>query len=186
VLPGVKLIQPVTQGQYDGLCALYCIINGIRLVLAPHKQLSRTETGKLFACGIRFIDEEASLSRAVRRSVGVRTWPRLAERLRARAQRMTGIQMTLERPLASSSPMPPDEAIAAIERLILARRAPMVFLRGKYRHYTVICGFSSASLRLFDSAGFQRVQRSSCCTTSELPSLHRIHVPSLITLAAFP
>lgn len=153
-------------------------------MLAPHRELTTKEVRSLFSSGIKYIDSEASLSRAVRFSVGRRLWPRLAERLSIRAQAMTGIPLILDQPLSSAALSSPEEAFGAIEKMILRKQAPMAFVRGKYRHYSVVCGYTPVSLRLFDSYGYHWVRRSSCGTAESPKSLHRFHMASLIAVSA--
>ena len=183
-LPGVQLINPLNQGDLDGLCGLYCIINAIRLVLAPHRELQDREARLLFRAGLRFIDEQSNLLRAVPKSVGRKRWPLLAERLSVSAERLSGIPIVLERPLLPNAPPTAEETLIAIEMMIHANKAPMVFVRGEYRHYTVICGYTPKSLRLFDSFGYHWVRRTSCGPVASAKSLHRFHLSSLIAVSA--
>lgn len=183
-LPGVRLIEPLHQGDYDGLCGLYCIINAVRLVLAPHHDLTDEEVRSLFWTGVRYLDSEGSLSKALRLSVGRRLWPKLAERIRSRAEQITNIRIVFDRPKEALAT--PEEALAAIETMIVAKQAPMVFMRGKYRHYSVVCGYTLKSLRLFDSYGYQWVRRASCGPADCTTSLHRFHLASMIAVRASP
>lgn len=185
-LPGADLIEPLSQGDYDGLCGLYCIINAIRLVLAPHRPLTDKEARSLFWTGIRYIDSHSNLSSAVRRAIARTSWPGLAERIRQHAQRLAGLQLTFAQPQAGQLYDQPDRALEAIETMIASKHAPMVFMRGKYRHYSVICGYTPKSLRLFDSFGYQWVRRASCGHETCANSLHRFHVASLIAVSAKP
>lgn len=182
-LPGAHMIEPVTQGAYDGLCGLYCIINAIRLVLAPRRQLKHEQVRALFTAGVRFLDRQGSLPDAVHSCIGKRIWPRLGEHLVARAQPMADRPILLQRPRLSKDAHVGD-TLRRIERMIDSGKAPCVFLRGRYRHYSVISGYTPLSLKLFDSFGYHRVLRRSCGTTRAPPPLHRLHVNSLISLTA--
>ncbi len=178
-LRGAKMIQPVTQGSYDGLCGLYCIINAIRLVMAPHRQLRHEEVRTLFTAGVRFLERRGSLSEAVHSCVGERDWPKLAKRIVATAESMAGREILLEQP-AFSTDAPFPRTLGRIERMIVSGKAPCVFLRGRYRHYSVISGYTPLSLKLFDSIGHHWVWRRSCGTTATPMSLHRFHVQTLV------
>jgi hypothetical protein len=177
------MIQPATQGDYDGLCGLYCIINAVRLVLTPHRDLSREEVKALFAEGVRFLARKGDLPKAVHSCVGERVWPRLAERIVASAQPIADRPILLERPRWARE-VSVRETLLRIEKMIVAGKAPCVFLRGNYRHYSVISGYTSVSLKLFDSFGYRWVRRRSCGTTGTPARLHRLHVQSLIALTA--
>lgn len=182
-LPGAYLIEPLTQGDSDGLCGLYCLINAVRIVMAPHRELKREEVRALFTAGVHVLAREGSLPEAVHSCVGEREWPKLARLLVANAQDIVNRPILLERvklPNGAGN----HEAIRSIERMITSAKAPCVFLRGKSRHYTVISGYTPLSLKLFDSFGYHRVLRRSCGTTRTPGSRHRFHLRSIVALSA--
>lgn len=181
-LPGAQMIEPANQGDYDGLCGLYCIINAIRLVMAPHRELMREEVRALFTAGVRYLERKRILSEALHSCISERAWPKLAAKMVTTAQPMADRQILLERP-RSSMDAPAQDTLRQIERMIASGKAPCVFLRGKYRHYSVVSGYTPLSLKLFDSFGHRWVLRSSCGTTKTPTSLHRLHVQSIIILA---
>lgn len=181
-LPGAHIIEPATQGDYDGLCGVYCIINAIQIVLAPHRELRREEIRALFTAAISFLAQHGSLPEALASCVSERVWPKLAERMVAEAQAIVERAIRVERQRLSKDASV-DEALYRIEGMIVAGKAPCVFLRGKYRHYSVISGYTPVSLKLFDSFGHHWVLRRACGTTSTQVSLHRLHVPSIVALA---
>ena len=176
------MMEPATQGDYDGLCALYCIINGIRLVLAPQRELTRGEERALFRAGVRFLDRQSALTEATLYCVNEWVWPKLAKRVVAKAQDFAERPIILEH-TSLSEDAPIHRTLHRIEGMIASGKAPCVFLRGKYRHYSVISGYTPLSLKLFDSFGYHWVLRKSC--GAEAPtSLHRFHMQSIITIAA--
>lgn len=182
-LAGANLIEPVTQGDLDGLCGLYCLINAIRIVMAPHRELKREEVRAMFTAGVRFLDRQGTLPETVHSCIGERDWPKLARRLVATAQNIVDRPILLERARLSKG-VGTAETIQSVEQMIASGKAPCVFLRGKSRHYTVISGYTPSSLKLFDSFGYHRVLRRSCGTARTPGSLHRFHLQSIITLAA--
>lgn len=178
----MRLIQPAAQGDYDGLCALYCVINAVRLVLAPHRELAPEEVKALFAAGISLLVRRGSLPTAVPSCVPERDWPTLAASVVRAAQAMS------DRPLRTERPGLPGKETASkslltLNSLVASGKAPCVFLRGKTRHYTVISGYTPASLRLFDSFGYRRVLRSCCGTRKDDTRLHRLHLRSIVTVS---
>jgi hypothetical protein len=182
-LPGAQMIEPANQGDYDGLCGLYCIINAIRLVMAPHRELMREEVRALFAAGVRHLERKGNLPEAVHSCVSERDWPKLAERVAITAQALVCRPILLEWPQLSKN-ISIQDTFRRIERMIASGKGPCVFFRGKYRHYSVISGYTPASLTLFDSYGHRWLWRRSCGTTATPTSLHRFHVRSLISLSA--
>lgn len=181
-LPGAHIIEPLNQGDSDGLCGLYCLINAIRIVMAPHYELKREEVRALFTAGVGFLSRQGTLLEAVHSCVAEREWPKLAQHLVATAQDIVGRPILLEQTRLSKGTTI-HETIRSIEMMIASGKAPCVFLRGKSRHYTVISGYTPLSLRLFDSFGYQRVLRRSCGTTRTPGSLHRFHLQSIIALS---
>jgi hypothetical protein len=182
-LPGARLIHPLTQGDSDGLCGLYCLINAIRIVTAPHRELKRKDIRMLFTAGVRFLARRGSLPEAVHSCVGEREWPKLARHLVKLAQETCGRPILLERAkLLKGAGF--DETSRDLTRIIASGAAPCVFLRGKTRHYTVISGYTPLSFRLFDSFGYHRVLRRSCGTRGAPGLRHHFHLRSIISLRA--
>ena len=182
-LRGARMIEPVSQGDYDGLCGLYCIINAIRLVVAPYRDLSHGDVAQLFKAGVKFLDRRGSLPTAVHSAVGKAAWPLLAEHVADAAHKLGRFRIDLSQPITSRSAN--SAVIRGLERLITSGQAPMVFMRGKYRHYTVISGYTPASFKLFDSFGYHWVRRSSCnLAKTDKRTLHRFHIDSLIAVSA--
>ena len=177
------MIEPLNQGDTDGLCGLYCLMNAIRIVMAPHRELKREEVRALFTAGVRFLAQQGTLPEAVHSCVGEQEWPKLARYLVATAQDIVGRPIFLERARLSKS-VAIRETIRSIEGMITSGKAPCVFLRGKSQHYTVISGYTPLSFKLFDSYGYRWVLRRSCGATGTPRSLHRFHVQSIIALSA--
>lgn len=74
-------IEPLTQGSLDGLCALYAILNALRLALAKHEPLSRSRSKALFGQGIAFLDGKCGLEAALVDGMGARRRYSLARHL---------------------------------------------------------------------------------------------------------
>ena len=182
-LPGARLIDPLMQGDSDGLCGLYCLINAIRIVTVPHRELKRAEVRALFTARVHFLARQMTLPEAVHSYIGEREWPKLAQFLVATAQDILDRPLLLEQ-AGLSKDADALQTIRSIERMVASGKAPCVFLRGKSRHYTVISGYTPLSLRLFDSIRYHRVLRRSCGTAGTSGTPHRFHVQSIIALTA--
>lgn len=183
VHPGLKLIQPLGQGDYDGLCGLYSILNAIRLAAAPTRVLSHKHTQKLFIGGVRFLEQRDLLHRAVSGSIERRRWLTLTEFLRREARLNCDLSLRYEWPFEAEEETQPTQVLDAIEQILLQRKAVMAFLRGTYRHYSVISGYTPSSLTLFDSYGYRWLRKASCVATTTEPARHHIHAPSLIAVS---
>ena len=180
--PGVRLIKPAAQGDYDGLCGLYCLINAVRLVLAPHGELGLQDLRVLFNAGVGLLARRGALQSAVQSCVTEQDWPKLATAVVKAAQTVANLPIRLERPRLPGTETARD-TLHRIDALIASGEVPCVFLRGQTRHYTVISGYTPASLILFDSFGYRRVLRSSCGTRKRNNLLHRLHLKSTFTVS---
>lgn len=181
--PGTKLIQPLGQGDYDGLCGLYSIINAIRLAAAPNRILSHKHSQRLFLTGLRYLEQRDLLHRAVSGSIERRRWLSLTELLRREARQNCDLSLRYEWPFEAAEETQSAEVLEAIQQTVVQRKAVMAFLRGKYRHYSVISGYTPFSLTLFDSYGYRRLRKTSCVATAIEPARHHIHAPSLIAVS---
>lgn len=182
-LRGARLIYPISQGDYDGLCSLYAIINAIRLVMAPKSELSDDDGKALFRAGITFLAERGKIAKALHSGVDQATWPKLTDHIARTAARMQ-VPVLLEQPFAKSD-LPAETVPRTIERLITAGKAPVLFMRGKHRHYSVISGYSPFSFKLFDSFDYHWVRRLSCSFDDVTLALHRLHLPSLVAVSSY-
>jgi hypothetical protein len=181
-LAGTKIIAPLAQGDHDGLCGVYAIINGCRLVLAPRRELIQSELWRLFRSAYHWLDEREELTAAVTRAVGKAAWPQLTRFLCREINEITNAQLTVSK-LATSADGP-SRVINRIEAAILRGEAPIVFMRGQYRHYSVVCGYTDEHLTLFDSYGYARVRRASLLTRRQEATYHRFHAASVLSVAA--
>lgn len=136
----------------------------------------------LFAAGVGILARRGGLLTAVRSCVTEQDWPRLAASVVKAAQPMADRLIRLERPHLPTIEGGP-EILNRIGSLVASGRAPCVFLRGWSRHYTVISGYTPASLVLFDSFGYRRVLRSSCGTRKRENKRHRLHLKSVFTVS---
>ena len=58
-----------------------------------------------------------------------------------------------------------DQLLWSIETLVDLQTPVLTVLRGAYRHYSVVVGYTPARLMLFDSWGYAWINVSSCSTT---------------------
>lgn len=148
-LPAAKLIDPLQHGaQSPGLSGLYSIVNGIRLALAHKYQFSDRELAELIAAGLRFFDGRLTTERVVMCGLPLGLWLRLAEALADRTRRHSRMNLLVEREYGQGK----DRASSwvTIKRVIDEGRPLLSLVQGG--RYTVVSGFTSSSLLLFDSS----------------------------------
>lgn len=183
VHPGFGLIQPLGQGDYDGLCGLYAILNAIRLAAAPTQILSHKHTQQLFVSGVRYLSDKACLERAVCWAIERQRWLGLMCHMRREAWRTARLRVHHEHLFEPDDETDAKKALAAIQHHIAERKAVLAFLRGAYRHYTVVAGSTPTSLILFDSYGYRWLRKASCLATARDPARHNVHAASLMAIS---
>jgi len=161
---------------------VWSIINAIRLVAAPCVILSTKQTRALFAAAASFLDEHGALVSAVTRTVDKNLWPALAQHLHRHVVGSSTLPLELEHPLAKAT-LTKRHAFAKLERMIVGAGVPVVRVTGELSHYTVICGYSPSSFRLFDSYELHHLRKSACTVTTETSAKHRLHVDTMLVFS---
>lgn len=162
---------PFRQGELDGLCGVYAVINAIRLVLGARSQLlGPCDWQDLFVVLMQSIDHSVGAARAA--SEGIETKP-LRYLLKAAI-----LHLAVEHNLnIRASPM-----LTRTERPSFAKLLPRIgnYVRqpgqaillsvfGSLNHWTVIRRVSHNSLILFDSSGYTRIALDACRMSYERP-----------------
>jgi hypothetical protein len=178
-----KPLEPLGQGELDGLCGLYSAINGLRLLARDQgKALDWDQCQRLFRAGIEMLDAEDRLAHGAYRGMSLSTWRRLIDRLAGQAERMMDCPVWIERPFAPRQRVPAPAAWETIRSAIEMRRPVLLLLRGAYDHFTVATALSGHRLVLFDSYGFRWVTRASCSIGATRPYKRHQLAPSSITI----
>ncbi len=162
---GRKLIRkPRQQGDGDSLCGFYCVINGLRFALAPHKGLSAEHEGQIWRSLIRYADRIWRFASLFLEGTSVYQLIGLARRAAHRASKLTGTKVTFK--------LLPKTVITAnrckLDRVInyLAARGHTAIVAGiegrHVSHWSVIRGVSPKSIWLLDSSGYHRFMLTKC------------------------
>ena len=72
--------RPFEQGDLDGLCGVYSVVNAARLAAHPHRRLSAPECRALFAALLTELADEGRLRGFVAHGLGTRVLARLLRR----------------------------------------------------------------------------------------------------------
>jgi hypothetical protein len=157
-LTAAKLLDPLRQGDHcPGLSGLFAITNAIRLVLGGSYASSDRESIQIIAAGLRFLNGRLSPERAVTSALPFGLWLRLIDALGHFIHRRTARMVIAER--VGPVILDREAAWMAIEQTILSGRPLLTLLQGG--RYTVVSGFTHASLLLFDSSGAHWIAKSS-------------------------
>ncbi len=180
-------MPPLQQGDLDGLCGLYAVINALRLVLAPVRQVRRPEALLWFRTGLEALAETGNLEDFVAHGIGPGEWLNLMEDLTELASSKGDHYICVSQPLRYAARAPRSRMYEAIEDAIMRGRAVLITLSGVHNHYTLVSGFSSSNLWLFDSGKLQRIARAHCGTQRSGDKWrHRINVRTLTVLSLTP
>jgi hypothetical protein len=106
----------------------------------------------------------------------------LTDRLVEKIGRVFGSAIRIERPFAPRQRVPPWVAWGAIGSAIEQQYPTLLLLRGVYDHFTVASGLTTNRLVLFDSYGFQWVNRTSCSIGATRPRKRHQIAPASITI----
>jgi hypothetical protein len=149
-LPNARLLSPLWHGdECVGLSGLYSVVNGIRLALAHKHLFDGPEVHALIRAGLQFMDGRLTPQRAVTCGLRVQLWQRmveaLVERTRQRDRLFVCVEQVFVRPEGRAA------AWTAIEQQIDIWRPVLTLMRSG--RYSVVSGYTDASLLLFDSGG---------------------------------
>ena len=182
-LAGFPLVDPYQQGEFDGLCGIYAIVNGLRLLAVTHRPLSYTEGAKLYGRGIEVVCREDRLAFAATWGISQTLWRRLAGALCISTSRISGLAIRPVQPFPGSSRVPRAAVFAAVHSAIDSGSPVLVALRGAYNHYTVICGYTVARFLLHDSYAYNWINKATCGVSHDgMTSRHKLATRSILIL----
>jgi hypothetical protein len=154
MLAGADGFEPLQQGHLDSLCGLYAAINGIKIIRATERPLTRCEVKRLLKRGVAELDGKRAFSKSFRKGMGHRRQLKLTKRLAAYASSIDA-QIVAQKMFKENDR--PDQAILIdrIEVELRKGRVVVARLRNVHNHFTVIVGMSSTRFYLADSDGLQ-------------------------------
>lgn len=149
-------LRPLRQGELDGLCGLYSIINALRLAIYP-KRLRKPEIKLLFEAGLRALATTRRLRVIVVDGMGDETWARMADAVLSQLELSHGQRLTLDDLLAEGRVQSMTDAHRSIRQNLRVGRPVIVTLEGSYDHWTVLSSDTKSRYYLFDSWGYRWV-----------------------------
>jgi len=169
---------PFEQGEFDGLCALYSVINGIRLAFASQRPLSYAHCQTLFFEGIAFIEAKGRLASTITEGTNFIFWFSLQGHLCKVASDLSGQTITIERPFKTSKFVRLEQLKAKVLECSSQGLPCLAALAGRYKHYTVIQGATPTRIHLFDSYGYRWVNWANVRTSSKTGAQAHVFRPS--------
>ena len=180
-LKNARSVGPLYHGDgCVGLSGLYAVVNGLRLVVAHKHTFTQSEVDGLLRAGLRFMAGRLSPAQAVVCGLRVHLWWMLTEALAEVTLSRTGIRVWTERLFVFENGREP--AFSALEQAVRNWRVPMLLCRSG--HYTVVSGFTSSSLLLFDSGGACWMAKRGCGVPGDCENArHMLYPASFVSLS---
>ncbi|MEJ7925738.1 hypothetical protein WG908_03085 [Sphingobium sp. AN641] len=176
-------MEPLRQGELDGLCGLYAILNTVRLLAYPDRHLHPIQTRKLFKRGIEVLADRQELKIALAEGMQSGMWEMLCQALSFEIHSITGFRLRRRSVFASKIGVTPSGIAKAIRYHLDHGRPVLAVLGGKYNHWTVIAGYSRHRLHLFDSYGYCWINARSLTLDEHLTNrAHLLNVDTTIAV----
>lgn len=156
--------EPFRQGRFDSLCGVYAILNAVRLV---YPQLEDAAAEDLFRHLVDSLEDHDVAWSAVRDGMG----PAELRRMLTAAREFS--ENVLELPIGfASCRRLSDKTLASLWQCLAAtldgRKAAIVGLAGRERHWTVATHVTPRTIWLADSTGIGILPRSRCSVGTSL------------------
>jgi hypothetical protein len=155
-------IQPYRQGRFDGLCALYAIVNTFRVCLGDHPRYDEIWP-ELFSFLVDGLASEVNFAEIMLSGLPPKAVPIVLANAIRFLNEERGVELTLERPFHLGE-KPSKRALLAKLRVLSRRQNAALLiwikLEGLIRHWTVINAVRARSVSLYDSAGYCRLRFS--------------------------
>jgi len=174
-------LDPLMQGQLDGLCSLYAIINAFRLACAETAPFTRRGSKELFALGLAFLARKGNLQNDAAQGLRRRRRQALAHHL-AEAVNLPDWQIAVEQP-EKEERGELEEVFRWITASLNQNKPVLIPLMGALNHLTVVWGISEQRLFLFDSGGRRHIRTSKCDLNG---GYHQIQSKGLLRVALKP
>ena len=164
--------QPYRQGDLDGLCGVYSIVNAVR-ALCP--ELDQEGAEWLFAHLLQSLcDADVDLSIAVTGGIGRVELARLVRAAIAYIDEELEIKLTVKRlPKALRLTSNLGELWQAFEASLSPKCVAIIGIAGIHSHWTIAAKVTAKQVRLYDS-GRITVLRRGLCTVGKAVNRHGI------------
>lgn len=157
-------LKPLHQGELDGLCGLYALINAARWV-DPTLHLQACKA--MFQESLELLHANGHLPGVLYKGIPAKAMLCLHGRVIRRYR--PGLK--LKRPFFGHTPMSDEEFWAAMASLLETPRSALVagIFSGQWSHWTVINRITEGQVHLFDSRDLVWIRRRSCTCSRGRP-----------------
>lgn len=173
-------VCPLRQGELDGLCGVYAVINAVRL-LCP--EIDQAIAADLFRTLIRALPKRGGrLMDAIAFGLDVGTVRFLVKTACACTRRELEISLKAK-PLRTREKAPRMRCVwKALQTELDTGNVAIIGLSGRLAHWTVAYGMSAKSIRLSDSDDLKVLLRSHC-TLQRTGTMCRLQPRDVIVLS---
>jgi hypothetical protein len=176
-LTNTRLVEPLDFGDaLVGLSGLYAIINAIRLAVGHRRHLTESEVCMLMAVGFDFLSGRLTPRQAFQSGCRLSLWRAMAAAIIEAARQRLGFNLGVQRLIIEGSSR--DEAFFVIQAAIERWQPVLMLSRGG--RYTVVSGFTPASLLLFDSRACW-LSKHACGVPGDGESARHLLIPNSLT-----
>ena len=159
-----SLPRPRQQGDIDGLCGFYAIINALRLAFQPYGGLSVQHEKLIWRSIVRAADRKWRFASLFLGGIHTYQFLTVARYAAKTAYRLTGKKVLLK-PLLRRDVEACARSLNAVIAALKAKGHTSILagLESKeLSHWTVITGVSRSTLRVLDSDGFHYLKLDGC------------------------
>ena len=181
---GVAVPKPLEQGDLDGLCGVYAVVNATRLAAHPHRRLRAADGYDLFAALLAELADAGRLRGFVAAGLGPRVLARLLRRADRWLRERHGLGLEVSRPFAKRDQPEPAACLRVLaEHLARPGTAAIV---GSDEHWTVVRAVTPKRLLLADSDGRRHFAVAMMSEMAGTGSASRPWLPGMLLLEASP
>lgn len=157
-----EIPSPFQQGALDALCAVYAVVNAVRLAAPPELRPSQHASHALFGALLRGLRRRRILYDSLVLGVSPENMRDVLDDA-AKWLAKAGMTLTWRRPFAGIEAMRLDAWLAAAAaHLAEPGGGAIVCVAGAISHWTALRGVGAGTLKLFDSSGRQQLALSAC------------------------
>lgn len=157
-----EAVEPAYQGEYDGLCGVYAIINAIRLICP---ELDEATTKQLFKRLLATLHKrEDDPVAPVWRGMRMPTLKHLAKEAKRFMRAEYGITLKTRRWGRQRRKRIATLTLLwrSLEKELSLQRVPIIGFGGRIQHWSVAQGLTPKLVRLCDSMAMNAIRRKSC------------------------
>ena len=155
-------LKPYRQGDLDGLCGLYAVVNALRLATAGER-LTKYTWRLIFAALAVATDNQVGVANALTWGIDRNRLIKILKEANITIAEETGLQISVRRPLRRHSKIGLADLLGELQELLAQPRAALLIaLSGAVEHWTVLHSVEPERLVLWDSGGMQWISLGRC------------------------